>query len=153
MTLPSIKHAMKRGGIVATGGALVAAVAAMAGPSAALADSTLSITYPVTGSTYVQAPGATLPLGPGKLAATAQFIDDGPATGTVNLDTGATQATANITLRLVSLQVGGINVPVGPACQTAQPVSVSLASQPGFNVLKGGNLAGPRDQRAGQDRA
>ncbi|HEY1920166.1 MAG TPA: hypothetical protein VGH27_31725 [Streptosporangiaceae bacterium] len=174
MTLMKTRRALRRGGAVITGGAMVAAVAMMAGPTAASADSTLSITYPVTGSTYVQAPGATLPLGPGKLAATvdldtgalsanltmpdatgsfkefgiipvtatAQFIDDGPATGMVNLDTGATQATANITLRLVSLQVAGINVPVGPACQTAQPVSVSLASQPGFNVLKGGDLAG-----------
>jgi hypothetical protein len=174
VTLRSIRRALRRSGVVVTGGAMMAAVALVAGSTAASADTTLSVTYPVNGSTYVAAPGATLPLGPGKLAATldlntgalsanltmpnatgsfkefslipvtatAQFIDDGPATGTVNLSTGATQATANITLRLVSLQVAGINVPVGPACQTVQPVSVPLASQPGFNVLKGGVISG-----------
>lgn len=64
MKFRSIRRPVRRGGIVATGGALVAAVVVLAGPTAAAADTTLSITYPVTGSTYVQAPGPRCRSGP-----------------------------------------------------------------------------------------
>jgi hypothetical protein len=170
----SIRRPWLRGGASMAGIAVVAAVAVVTSSGAAAAGDTLTITYPVSGSTYVAAPGATLPLGPGKLTstvdletgdltatitlpnatgsfnefglipvtATAQLINDGPTTGTLNLSTGAVQTTSNITMRLVSLSVAGLPVPLGPVCQTAQPVVVSLASQPGFNVLKGGVVSG-----------
>jgi hypothetical protein len=170
----SIGRPWLRGGASMAGIAVVAAAAVVTSSGAASADTTVTITYPVNGSTYVAAPGATLPLGPGKLkstvdlntgaitakitlpnatgsfkefgfipvTATAQLINDGPTTGTLNLSTGAVQTTSKITMRLVSLSVAGLPVPLGPACQTAQPVVVRLASQPGFNVLKGGVVSG-----------
>ncbi len=76
------------------------------------------------------------------VTATTQFINDGPTTGKLNLDTGAVQTTSKITLRIVSLSAAGIGVPVGTACETSSPVVVQVASQPKFNVLDGGNLAG-----------
>lgn len=160
--------------VTASAGLLaVAGVLASAGPASA-AGTTITAQYKVTGSTTLQAPNATLPLGPGKLTATvdlttgaltanlslpdatgsfkelglipvtatAQLINDGPTTGTVNVNTGAVTTTSLITMRIVDLNVAGLPVPVGPACQTATPVSVTVNSQPGFNILKGGNLAG-----------
>jgi hypothetical protein len=156
------------------GVAVVAAATQVAGSAAASADTTLKATYPVSGSTTLAAPGATLALGPGKLAstvdlntgaltanlklpdatgsfkefglipvtATAQLVNDGPTTGTLDLSTGAVQTTSHITMRIVSLSVAGLSVPVGSACQTSDPVIATLNSQPGFNVLKGGTVTG-----------
>jgi hypothetical protein len=76
------------------------------------------------------------------VTATTQFINDGPTTGRVNTSTGAVSTTSKITLRIVSLTVAGIPVSVGNSCETENAVVVDLASQPGFNVLSGGNLAG-----------
>jgi hypothetical protein len=76
------------------------------------------------------------------VTATTQFINNGPTTGRVNLSTGAVRSKSKITLRIVSLTVAGIGVPVGNACQTKNAVVVRLTSQPGFNVLKGGKLTG-----------
>jgi len=145
---------------------------ASAGPASA--DTTITVRYPVTGSTHLAAPNATLPLGPGTLTATAdlntytvtgtlslpdatgsfkelnlvpvtataQLINDGSTTGTVNRNTGAVSATSRITMRIVDLQVAGIDVPVGNSCKTATPVTVQVSSEPGFNIIKGGNLSG-----------
>jgi len=158
-------------GLVALAAAFT--VAATAVPASATA-STIKATYPVTGSTFLNAPGATLPLGPGKLVAhvnastgavkatltlpnatgsfeelgaipvtaTAHFINDGPTTGTINLSTGAVTSTSHITMQLVSLSVAGIPIPLGPSCETSTPAVVQVTSQPGFNLLKGGNLEG-----------
>ncbi len=65
-----------------------------------------------------------------------------PTTGRLNLDTGAVRTKSKITLRIVSLTVAGLPVPVGKSCQTKSAVVVRLTSQPGFSVLAGGNLAG-----------
>lgn len=170
----SIRRTWYRGGASMAGVAVVAAATLVASSAGASADTTLKATYPVNGSSYIATPGATLPLGPGKLAATvdldtgaitanltlpnatgsfkelglvpvtatAAIVQNGPTTGTLNLSTGAVQTTSNITMRLVSLSVAGINVPVGSACQTSSPVSVTLNSQPGFSVLKGGTVTG-----------
>ena len=148
-------------------------VAATAVPASA-ATTTIHATYKVTGSTFLKAPNATLPLGPGKLSAnvnastgavraaltlpdatlsfkqfglipvtaTARFINNGPTTGTVNLNTGAVTSTSHITMQLVSLSIAGLPVPVGQACESSAPAVIQVASQPGFNILKGGNLAG-----------
>ena len=148
-------------------------VAATAAPASATASS-IHAKYKVTGSTFLKAPNATLPLGPGKLAAnldpstgkltatltmpdatlsfkqfglipvtaTTHFINSGPTTGTLNLSTGAVTTTSNLTFQIVSLSVAGIPVPVGPACESSTPAAITVTSQPGFNILKGGNLAG-----------
>ena len=76
------------------------------------------------------------------VTATTQLINDGPTTGKVNLNTGAIKSTSKVTLRIVSLTVAGLGVPVGSSCETSAPVVVRLASQPKFNILKGGKLAG-----------
>lgn len=148
-------------------------VTATATPASAAA-STIHAKYKVTGSTFLKAPNATLPLGPGTLAAnlnpgtgkiratltmpdatltfkqfglipvtaTTRFINNGPTTGTLNLHTGAVSTTSHITFQIVSLSVAGLPVPVGPSCESSSPAVIQVASQPGFNILKGGNLAG-----------
>jgi hypothetical protein len=88
------------------------------------------------------ATGSFLQFGVIPVTATTRFINDGPTTGKLNLNTGAVTTTSKITLQIVSLTVAGLNVPVGTSCQTASPVVVTVKSQKGFNVLKGGNLAG-----------
>jgi hypothetical protein len=147
-------------------------VAATAAPASAT--TTIHAKYKVTGSTFLKAPNATLPLGPGKLAAnlnastgkiqatltmpdatltfkqfglipvtaTTRFINNGPTTGKVNLGTGAATTTSHITFQIVSLSVAGLPIPVGSSCESSTPTAIRVASQPGFNVLSGGNLAG-----------
>jgi hypothetical protein len=76
------------------------------------------------------------------VTATSQFINDGPTTGTVNLKTGAVKTKSKITLRIVSLTVAGVGIPVGSSCETSTATVVALASQPKFNILDGGKVAG-----------
>ena len=76
------------------------------------------------------------------VTAVTAFINDGPTTGTLNLNNGKVKTTSTITLRIVSLTVNGLNVPVGDSCQTKDPVTVTVHSLKGFNILKGGNLGG-----------
>jgi hypothetical protein len=92
--------------------------------------------------TLPDATGSFLQFGVVPVTATTRFVNDGPTTGKLNLNTGAVTTTSKITLRIVSLSVAGVNVPVGDSCQTSSPVVVTVKSQKGFNVLKGGNLAG-----------
>lgn len=76
------------------------------------------------------------------VTATTRFINDGPTTGRLNPKTGGVKTTSKITLRIVSLTVAGINIPVGDSCETSDPVVVTVKSQQGFNVLLGGKLKG-----------
>jgi hypothetical protein len=76
------------------------------------------------------------------VTATTAFLQNGPTTGTVNLNTGAVSTTSHITLEITALSVAGIPVPVPPGCESQSPAAVSLASQPGFSIVKGGNLSG-----------
>jgi hypothetical protein len=76
------------------------------------------------------------------VTATTQFINAAPTTGKINLRTGAIHSTSKITLHIVSLTVAGLPIPVGSSCETSTPAVVSVASQPGFSILKGGKLAG-----------
>jgi hypothetical protein len=88
------------------------------------------------------ATGSFNELGLVPVTATVKLINDGPTTGTLNRNTGAVTTTSKIRMRIVDLKVAGVDTPVGNACQTVSPVSVTVSSQPGFNILKGGNLAG-----------
>jgi hypothetical protein len=76
------------------------------------------------------------------VTATVHFINNGPTTGTVNINTGATSTTSKITLQLVKLTVAGLPVPVGNSCESSTPAVVKVKSQKGFNILAGGNLKG-----------
>ena len=163
-----------RRAVLGAGAALLAVAGLVASAGPASADTTITLRYPVTGSTHLAAPNATVPLGPGKLTATAdlttytitaklslpdatgsfkelnalpvtattQFINEGPTTGTINPDTGAVATTSNITIRIVSLTVGGIPQLIGNACETVTPATIQVSSQPGWNIINGGNLAG-----------
>jgi Tfp pilus assembly protein PilW len=158
----------------AIAGAAVAGTMAATAVPASASSSTIHAVYKVTGSTFLKAPNATLPLGPGKLAAnlnpatgnlkakltmpdatlsfnefglipvtaTTHFINNGPTTGTLNLTTGAVTTTSKLTFQIVSLNVAGIPIPVGPSCESSTPAVIQVSSQPGFSILKGGNLAG-----------
>jgi hypothetical protein len=88
------------------------------------------------------ATGSFTQLGVIPVTATTQFINDGPTTGRLNTTTGAVRTKSKITMRLVSLTVGGIPLSVGNSCETKSPVVVRLTSQKGFTVLQGGNLSG-----------
>jgi hypothetical protein len=143
------------------------------GATSASADTTVSLTYPISGSTYINAIHTSIPLGPGTLAATADlntaavtgnvnlppatgsfkelglvpvtattaFVEQGQTTGTLESD-GGIQATSHISLKLTSLKVAGIPVPIGNSCQTAAPATITLTSESGFNALTGGTVTG-----------
>ena len=170
----SVTGSGMRRALVGSAGALLAVAGMVASAGPASADTTVTLRYPVTGSTHLAAPHATVPLGPGKLTATAdlttytitaklslpdatgsfselsavpvtattQFINRGPTTGTVNPDTGAVATTSKITIRIVSLTVGGIPQLIGDSCETVTPARIQVASQPGWSIINGGNLAG-----------
>ena len=163
-----------RAAVATTSAGLLAAAGIFVSAGTASADTTITATYPVTGSTLIKAANFTLPVGPGKLVSTADldtdtltanlklppatgtfkelgvvpitatttFINNGPTTGTINGDTGAVATTSEITLKLSNVSVAGIPVSVGNSCETSTPVTVSVASDPGFNILSGGNLSG-----------
>ena len=76
------------------------------------------------------------------VTATVAFIQNGPTTGKVDLNTGAVTTSSSITLQITGLSVSGLPVPVGPACESATPASVALASQPGFSIVNGGTVSG-----------
>ena len=88
------------------------------------------------------ATGSFTELGLIPVTATVVFIQNGPTTGKVDLNTGAVTTSSSITLQITSLTVSGLPVPVGPACESATPASVALASQPGFSIVNGGTVSG-----------
>jgi hypothetical protein len=153
---------------------LLAAAAITAIPAAASAGTSVTVSYPVGGSTYLKAPATTVSLGPGALrttldlsngiltaslnlppaqvsfkefglipvSATTEFIQQGATTGKVNLNTGAVTSTSTIILKITSMSVAGLPVPVGKSCESATPAVITLKSQPGFSVVSGGKLTG-----------
>jgi hypothetical protein len=88
------------------------------------------------------ATGSFKELGLIPVTATVAFIQNGPTTGKFDLNTGAVTTTSSITLQITSLSVSGLPIPVGPACESITPASVSLASQPGFSIVNGGTVSG-----------
>lgn len=164
---------VRRASVTALAG-LTAAVLAVGGAGAASAASSLTVKYPVTGSTVIKSVNANVPLGPGTLTstvnlstgklsatlalppatasfkqfglipvtATTAFLQQGKATGSVNLNTGAVTTRASIIIQVTKLSVAGLPVPVGKSCETATPAAVTVKSQKGFSIVNGGNLAG-----------
>lgn len=172
--IKSVLRSGTRRAVIGSAAVLLAVAGVVASTGSASADTTVTLRYPVTGTTHLAAPNADVPLGPGKLTATAdlttytvtaklslpnatgsfkelnaipvtattQFINDGPTTGTINSSTGAVATTSKITIRIVSLTVGGIPQLIGNSCETVTPATIQVSSQPGWNIIKGGNLAG-----------
>jgi ABC-type sugar transport system substrate-binding protein len=58
-------------GILFTSAAVAGALALRVSPASA--DTTINLTYPVSGSTYINAIHSSIPLGPGTLSATADL--------------------------------------------------------------------------------
>lgn len=75
------------------------------------------------------------------VTATTEMIQNGPATGTVNLSTNTITSTASVTLKITGLTVFGLNLPVGNSCETS-PFNISLSSGTGFTVGGGGPVNG-----------
>ena len=75
------------------------------------------------------------------VSATTEMIQNGPASGTVNLTTNTISSTAGVTLKITSLTVAGLPLPVGNSCQTS-PFSVTHSSGAGFTVGGGGPISG-----------
>lgn len=73
---------------------------------------------------------------------TAAFIQVGQTTGTIDLNTGEVVATSRIILKITDMKVAGLDVPVGPFCQTAAPASITVTSDPSFLLLTGGLVSG-----------
>lgn len=114
----------------------------------ALGPGTLATTADLTTSTLTgtltlpPATGSFKELGLIPVTATTELVQDGPATGTVDFSTNAVQTTTQATLKVTSLTAAGIPIRVGSSCQTSTPATITVSSQPGFNVLSGGTLAG-----------
>jgi len=75
------------------------------------------------------------------VTATTEIIQNGTAAGTVNFAANTIASTANVTLKITSLTVAGIGLPVGNECQTTA-FNISLSSGPGFTVSGGGPVNG-----------
>lgn len=143
------------------------------GATPASADTTVTVTYPVSGTAYIKHINTTDTLGPGTLtstldlttdavsgslalpastasfkelgfipvSATTELVQDGTASGTADLSTNTVSVTSTSTLKITSLSIAGINIPLGANCESGA-FTTTLTSQSGFNVLSGGDLAG-----------
>jgi hypothetical protein len=125
--------------------AVVAATTVLGGSAAASASSAITITYPVSGSSFIANPGATLPLGPGTLKTKAN-LSTGKLTATISLpnatgsfkEFGLIPVTATAALINDGPTTGTINLSTGAVATTShitmQLVSLSVA---GINVPLG----------------
>ncbi len=111
-----------------------------------LGSGTLAATVDLTtgaSSSTLSLPPATASvkeLGLVPVSATTEMLQNGPATGTVNLNTNTITSTASVTLKITALSIAGLSVPVGNSCQTS-PFPVTLNSGAGFTVGGGGPLS------------
>lgn len=112
------------------------------GPGTLLTDINLTTGVFTANVNLPPATGSFTELGIIPVQATTEFIEAQPTTGTLDINTGAVHSESHIILRLTSLKVAGIPMLVGDHCQTEAPATLELDSQPGFNVLFGGDLAG-----------
>src|SRR5262245_36509229 len=95
---------------------LLAVAGVLASGGAASADTTITLRYPVTGTTHLATPNADVPLGPGHLTATADLNTDAikatlklpEATGSFN-ELGLVPVTATVKLINNGPTTGTIN--------------------------------------------
>jgi hypothetical protein len=179
MRRPSMKYlsaSVLVAGLAVVGLTATPALAAPVASSnaAAPADTLITATYPVTGSTYLKRLNTTQDLGPGTLVSTldlntgavtgsltlppstgsfkefgfipvsvtTELVADGPTTGTADLATNTVSTTSQAFLKITSLKIAGVSIPVGNNCQTVQPTTLSVSSAAGFTLLGGGNVTG-----------
>jgi hypothetical protein len=72
---------------------------------------------------------------------TVAFIQQGQITGSVSgvATDGTVTTTADVTLQITSLSEAGINIPVGPNCETVTPAQITTTSPAGVSAA-GGNF-------------
>src|SRR5258708_5921240 len=117
----------------------------LAGPKASVRLGPGTLSSKVNGTTGKLTATLSLPpatgsfkqLGVIPVTATTKFINDGPTTGKVNLNTGAVRTTSKVTLQITSLTVAGLPVPAGNRCETATPAVVTLKTLKASNPLNG----------------
>jgi hypothetical protein len=114
---------------------LVAALAIAATPAAASAsDTTLTVRYPINGSTFIKATNASLTLGPGTLRSTVD-LNTGALTAKLNLppatgsfkELGIVPVTATVALLQNGPTTGNINLNTG-AVSTTSHVTLQITS-------------------------
>jgi hypothetical protein len=76
------------------------------------------------------------------VTSTVELIQNGPATGTVDFANNTVTSTASVTLKIDSMTVAGIPVPIGDRCESKAPTSVTVNSAAGFSIGNGGTLNG-----------
>jgi hypothetical protein len=116
-------------------------------PASELTTSTLTGTL-----TLPPATGSFKELGLVPVTATTEMIQDGTATGTVNFTTNAVTTTATDTIKMTSLKVAGLPIPVGSSCETVRTTHDPLPggswpSRP-FPVSRGTGGWAARSRRA-----
>ena len=106
--------------------------------------STLDLTTSaVTGSlTLPPSTGSFKEFGFIPVSVTTELVADGPTTGTASLADNTVSTTSQAFLKIDSLSVAGVSIPVGSNCETAQPITLSVSSAAGFSLLGGGNVTG-----------
>jgi hypothetical protein len=75
------------------------------------------------------------------VTATTELVQVGSATGTASLATNSVSVTSTSQLKITSMTIAGFPVGVGSGCESA-PFTTTISSQPGFNLLSGGTVAG-----------
>lgn len=102
-----------------------------------------NLIFPVTSTLTLPTPTVSFHApGAAHVNAVVAVIQNGPSTGTLDLNTGAVTSTSSVTLKVMSLMVNGHTMPAGTNCQSVAPTSVTLNSEADFNPLGGGHLSG-----------
>jgi hypothetical protein len=164
-----LRKKLRRLAAVAAGTSLLAAMGIAATAGTASADTVGNIHSAVTGTMSFAKVNTTVNLAPGifsaavdldtgavmsvltlpattvsvqkfgftPLSATFELIQNSPALD--NVVNGIDTASPSVTLKITSLKVLGLSVPVGGQCQT-NPFTITINSQPGYSEADGGPL-------------
>jgi hypothetical protein len=118
---------------LAAGTAATASAASTARPAARPADRTLTLSYPVTGTTYLVGPQTTATLGPGKLVSTAD-LTKATLSGTLTLPPAGVsfsllgqQATGTTEFQQVGQATGTLDLSTGAITATTD-VTIKITS-------------------------
>jgi hypothetical protein len=117
------RTSIRRLAVIASAGLLaLGAMLASSGPASAAP--TVTLTYPVTGTTHLQAPDGDLALGPGTLATTVDV-----ATGAMTADLSLPPATGSFTeIGFVPVKATTELIPVGQATGTVAKVGGAVTA-------------------------